>query len=103
VHYLGNSSYEGPYLVRGQESCQLVKETIYLRIFMIIVVGYLMKSSLNDKKVKKVKKKTIAGNLLGTLKIYKNSALNAIDGSSQKSSHDKSPAKKIISKNKIIV
>jgi hypothetical protein len=67
VSYLGNSSYEGPYLVRGQQSCKLVKESIVLRIFMIIVVGYLMKSSLNDKKQKKVKKKTIAGNLMGKM------------------------------------
>ena len=48
-----------------------------IRIVLIAVVGYLMKNSLDDKKVKKVKKKTIAGDIMGGLNKLKKQALNS--------------------------
>ena len=80
----------------------MVEETVSVRILLIIVVAYLMKSSLEDKKVKKIKKKTLAGNFMGTMKDIKNKALRM--DSSDKHHHDMATLKKSktkASKNKI--
>ena len=52
VHYKDNSTRDDGdiYMMKEQKTCKIVSESIQIRIFVTVVLAYLLRQSIKDKK-----------------------------------------------------